>query len=74
MKILIASDSFKGSLTSKQVANIMTKAIHEMNPKIEVLSVPIADGREGSVQGRRHRWHADEHGKRCSGLENDRLP
>lgn len=49
MKILIASDSFKGSLTSKQVANIMTKAIHEMNPKIEVLSVPIADGGEGSL-------------------------
>lgn len=50
MKILIASDSYKGSLTSKQVANIMTNAIHEIDASIEVFSMPIADGGEGSLE------------------------
>lgn len=50
MKILIASDSYKGSLTSKQVAHIMTQAIHEIDETIEVLSLPIADGGEGSLE------------------------
>ena len=50
MKILIASDSYKGSLTSKQVANIITQAIYEKDQSIEVFSLPIADGGEGSLE------------------------
>lgn len=50
MKILIASDSYKGSLTSKQVAHIMTQAIKEKDNSIEVISLPIADGGEGSLE------------------------
>ncbi|MEC2158333.1 glycerate kinase [Virgibacillus halodenitrificans] len=49
MNILLAPDSFKGSLTSVQVASIMKKAIKSVNPNDTVLMKPMADGGEGTV-------------------------
>ncbi|MYL59334.1 glycerate kinase, partial [Virgibacillus halodenitrificans] len=49
MNILLAPDSFKGSLTSVQVATIMKKAIKSVNPNGTVLMKPMADGGEGTV-------------------------
>ncbi|AEI40380.1 glycerate kinase [Paenibacillus mucilaginosus] len=49
MKFLIASDSFKGSLTSLQVGNIMSQAIMEEIPDAHVRILPMADGGEGTV-------------------------
>jgi glycerate 2-kinase len=47
-KILIAPDSFKGSLTSPQAANAIQKGILRVgNPPVTVL-LPIADGGEGT--------------------------
>ena len=51
MRILVASDSFKGSLTSLEVGRAVADAL----PQHEVVIVPIADGGEGSlaaVEGR----------------------
>ena len=45
----MAPDSFKGSLTSLQVASIMEKAISRINPKDKVIIKPMADGGEGTV-------------------------
>jgi len=49
MNILIAPDSFKGSLSSKDICRIGKKALEDAldNPQIDVL--PIADGGEGTV-------------------------
>lgn len=48
-KIVIASDSFKGSLSSTDVARSAAKGVHEVFPSCEVVQVNVADGGEGTV-------------------------
>lgn len=48
-KIVVAPDSFKGSLSACEVAGCCTNAISEVNPVCEVVSLPLADGGEGTV-------------------------
>lgn len=50
MKFLVAPDSYKGSLTAKEVADSMEKGILKACPQAEVIKVPIADGGEGTVE------------------------
>ncbi|MGM0500592.1 MAG: glycerate kinase [Bacillota bacterium] len=50
MKILVAPDSFKGSLTAMEVSKNIKKGIHNYDPKIDVELLPMADGGEGTVQ------------------------
>lgn len=50
MKIVIAPDSFKGSLTAKEVADAIEKGIHKAYSHIKIEKVPMADGGEGTVQ------------------------
>lgn len=49
MKLIFASDSFKGSLSSEQTAALLTKAAREVFGACECIGVPIADGGEGSA-------------------------
>ncbi|MCR4705636.1 MAG: glycerate kinase [Lachnospiraceae bacterium] len=49
MKLLFASDSFKGSLTSEQTIELLTKAAHEVFGDCETSGVPVADGGEGTA-------------------------
>lgn len=49
MKVLIASDSFKGSLSSAQVVEAGCMAAARVDRHIEVTGLPIADGGEGTV-------------------------
>lgn len=49
MKLIFASDSFKGSLSSKRTAELLTKAAKEVFGACECIGVPIADGGEGTV-------------------------
>jgi glycerate kinase len=50
MKIVIAADSFKGSCSSLQVANLAEKGIKKVFPAAEVVKVPVADGGEGTTE------------------------
>ncbi|MDC4238919.1 MAG: glycerate kinase [Clostridium sp.] len=50
MKVVIAPDSYKGSLTAMEVANSIEEGIIKYNKNIEVVKVPMADGGEGTVQ------------------------
>jgi glycerate 2-kinase len=50
MKILIAIDSFKGSISSVQGSEAISKGIREVYPDAEILSLPLADGGEGTVE------------------------
>ena len=50
MKIVIAPDSFKGSLTSAQAIDVITRAAEEAFPGANVVGLPIADGGEGSAE------------------------
>lgn len=50
MKIVVAPDSFKGSLSSTQIAEAIEKGIQKIDPSIKVVKVPVADGGEGTVE------------------------
>ena len=50
MKIIIAPDSFKGSLSALEVARAIQKGIKNADTTIETVVVPMADGGEGTVQ------------------------
>lgn len=50
MKIVIAPDSFKESLTALEVADSIETGFKQIYPDAEYVKVPMADGGEGSVQ------------------------
>ena len=50
MKIVIAPDSFKGSLTALQAAEAMEAGLRRVFPDVAIEKVPMADGGEGTVQ------------------------
>ena len=49
MKVVIASDKFKGSLTSHQVADAIEEGILEAMPACEIDKLPVADGGDGTA-------------------------
>lgn len=50
MKIVIAPDSFKGSLSATEVARTVAEAVLEVCPDAEAVEIPLADGGEGMVE------------------------
>ncbi len=50
MKIVLAPDSYKGSLTAAEVCAAMEEGIRRFLPDAEIVSAPMADGGEGTVQ------------------------
>lgn len=48
-KIIIAPDSFKGSLTAVEVANSIEEGVKKVFPNCETVKIPIADGGEGTM-------------------------
>ena len=54
MKIVIAPDSFKGSLKSIEVIEIIERAAKQAFPDAEIVSFPIADGGEGTIEAVLH--------------------
>lgn len=49
-KILLVPDSFKGTLSSRQVCQVMAAQLRRFFPQAQVKSIPVADGGEGSVE------------------------
>lgn len=50
LKIVVAPNAFKGSLTAKEAALAMKKGISAADPTIQVVGMPVSDGGEGLVQ------------------------
>jgi len=48
-KIVVVSDSFKGSLPSKQICEIVSQEVKAFFPECDVVGIPVADGGEGTV-------------------------
>ena len=48
-KILLVPDSFKGTMSSTEICSIMKEALLKAWPEAEIISIPVADGGEGSV-------------------------
>ncbi|MCM3080212.1 glycerate kinase [Brevibacillus invocatus] len=49
MKIVVAPDSFKGSISARDLCAAVCRGIHAADPKIDVIELPLADGGEGTV-------------------------
>lgn len=49
MKIIIACDSYKDTLTSYEVCENIEKGIRKINYPIEIIKIPMADGGEGTA-------------------------
>lgn len=50
MRIVIAPQSLKGSLTAAEAGTAIAQGVREVYPEAEVAVVPVADGGEGTVQ------------------------
>ncbi len=49
-KFLLIPDSFKGTMSSDEICSIMEKAVRRNDPDAQIISIPVADGGEGSVE------------------------
>ncbi|WP_335868919.1 glycerate kinase [Bacillus sp. 2205SS5-2] len=49
-KIVIAPDSFKGSLTSFEAVEAISKGIQDIEPNVKLVNFPMSDGGEGFLQ------------------------
>ena len=52
-KIVVASDSFKGSLSSGEIASIVAEAARDVFPDCETVCLEMADGGEGTIDALR---------------------
>ena len=50
MKVIIAIDSFKGCLTSKEANEAAAEGIRKKYPDAEIVEVPVSDGGEGYME------------------------
>ena len=79
MKIVIAPDSFKGSLTSMQVIAGVAQSAHRFFANADIIEIPIADGGDGTVEAIVHAAHGktiaaqarDPHGRTIDCIYGD---
>jgi glycerate kinase len=50
MKVIVAPNAFKGSLTASEAAAAIARGVREAFPDAEVVEVPVADGGDGTVE------------------------
>lgn len=50
MRVVVAPDSFKESLTAKEVAAAIASGIRQVMPEAQIEEVPVSDGGEGLVE------------------------
>lgn len=50
MKLLLAPDSFKGSLTASEAAAAMAEGVRRVRPDADIVLLPLADGGEGTAE------------------------
>ena len=50
MKVVIAPDSFKESLSALEACHAIEKGMRAVYPEADIVNVPMADGGEGTVQ------------------------
>ena len=67
MKIVIAPDSFKESLTAEEVAQAIKRGFQKSIADVECLLCPIGDGGEGTVDAIRHSLELEEKWQEVTG-------
>jgi len=49
MRVVVAPDKFKGSVTARQVADALATGLRRGRPDLDVVEIPVADGGDGTV-------------------------
>jgi glycerate kinase len=50
MKVVVAPNSFKGSLSATHAASAIARGVREAFPDAEIVEIPVADGGDGTVE------------------------
>ena len=50
MRIVIAPDKFKGSLTAGQFCNAVEEGIQRVKEDVTIIKLPLADGGDGTIE------------------------
>jgi glycerate 2-kinase len=50
MKVIVAPDSFKGSISAREICSAVREGIIRIFPDAEIKAVPLADGGEGTLE------------------------
>ena len=50
MKVVLAFDSFKGSLTAEEAVAAAAFGVRDVCPDAEIVALPLADGGEGTSE------------------------
>jgi glycerate kinase len=61
MKIVIASDSFKGTLSSKEACMAVKVGLRKSHPDVEIDIFPVSDGGDGSLEVLSHYLRCEPH-------------
>lgn len=72
-KCIIIPDSFKGTMSSIEICEIMSTKVKDHYPDCETITIPVADGGEGTVDCFLHAIHAKKIPVKISGPYNEPL-
>ena len=50
MRVIVAPDKFKGSLSAAEVARALADGVRDVVPRAECTLIPMADGGDGTVE------------------------
>ncbi|HLR18897.1 MAG TPA: glycerate kinase [Staphylococcus sp.] len=73
MKIILAPDSFKGSMSATEVTNYMIESINEVYPLAEIHALPVGDGGEGTMEALVNATHGTFHKATVTGPLGNRV-
>jgi glycerate kinase len=71
MKVLVAPNAFKGTLTASQAAAAIARGVREVFPDADVVEVPVADGGDGTVEALVSAKHGEYRTARVEGPLGD---
>ena len=50
MKVIVAPNAFKGSLSARQAAAAIARGVRQVFPEAEIVEIPVADGGDGTAE------------------------
>ena len=71
MKVVVAPNAFKGTLTASQAASAIARGVREVFPDADVVEVPVADGGDGTVEALVSARHGEYRSTRVEGPLGD---
>ena len=71
LKIVVAPNAFKGTLTAPQAAAAIARGVRQVFPDAEVVEVPVADGGDGTVEALVTALHGERRSVRVEGPLGD---